>query len=69
MHGYMGKILRIDLTHEKIEVESIDSTIARSYIGGRGLGAYLAYKEISPNVDPFSKDSKALVILSLRSFK
>ena len=62
MHGYMGKILRIDLTHEKIEVESIDSTIARSYIGGRGLGAYLAYKEISPNVDPFSKDSSIYFI-------
>ena len=62
MRGYMGEILRIDLTNEKIEVESLDQTIARSYVGGRGLGSYLAYKEIAPKVDPFSPDSSIYFI-------
>jgi aldehyde:ferredoxin oxidoreductase len=62
MYGYMGKILRIDLTEGKITVESLDPTIARSYIGGRGLGSYLAYREIAPSIDPFSPESSIYFI-------
>lgn len=62
MYGYIGKILRINLSEEKIKVESLDLDIARSYIGGRGLGAYLAYREIAPSVDPFSPDSSIYFI-------
>jgi len=56
--GYQGKILRVDLTSGKIETEPLDETIARNYIGGRGLGVYLAYREMQPNIDPFSPESR-----------
>jgi aldehyde:ferredoxin oxidoreductase len=56
-NGYTGKILRDDLTKETVAIESLDGVTARSYIGGRGMGAYLAYEEMAPNQDPFSPDS------------
>jgi len=55
--GYKGKTLRIDLSHETVATESLDEAIARAYIGGRGIGAYLAYRELAPNLDPFSPES------------
>jgi aldehyde:ferredoxin oxidoreductase len=55
--GYAGKILRIDLSNESTKAELFDETIARTYIGGRGLGAYLAYTEMKPNLDPFTSES------------
>lgn len=56
--GYQGKILRVDLTSGKIEREALNETIARNYIGGRGLGVYFAYREMQPNSDPFSPESR-----------
>jgi aldehyde:ferredoxin oxidoreductase len=55
--GYKGKLLRIDLSHETVATESLDEAIARAYIGGRGIGAHLAYSELAPNLDPFSPES------------
>ena len=58
----MGKILRVDLSTGKITYESLPEKIAKEWIGGRGLGVYLAFKEIDPKVDPFSAMNKAYVI-------
>jgi aldehyde:ferredoxin oxidoreductase len=33
--GYTGKILHVDLSHRKIEVEENDEGFYRSYLGGR----------------------------------
>ena len=60
--GYKGKILRIDLSNETVATESLDETIAKKYIGGRGIGAYLAYRESAPNLDPFSPESSIYFI-------
>jgi aldehyde:ferredoxin oxidoreductase len=54
MHGWMGKILRVDLTTQHCITESLDPTILRHYIGGRGLGAYFLNKEGDPQADPLS---------------
>ncbi|MEM2987836.1 MAG: aldehyde ferredoxin oxidoreductase N-terminal domain-containing protein, partial [Candidatus Bathyarchaeia archaeon] len=34
--GYMGKILRVNLTTKSIEVEPTSEEVARKYIGGKG---------------------------------
>lgn len=60
--GYKGKILRIDLSNETVATESLDEAIAKKYIGGRGIGAYLAYTESAPNLDPFSPESSIYFI-------
>ncbi|MHB8910003.1 MAG: aldehyde ferredoxin oxidoreductase family protein [Syntrophales bacterium] len=61
-NGYTGKLLRVDLTTETVTVESLDESIARGYIGGRGIGAYLAYKEMAANLDPLSPESPIFLI-------
>jgi len=42
--GYMGKILRVDLTAGALKVEPISKEIARKYIGGKGYSVYLLYQ-------------------------
>jgi len=52
--GYFGKILRVDLTREKITEESPDELIYKRYIGGEGFVAYYLLKELQPRIDPLS---------------
>ena len=60
--GYTGTILRVDLTDRRVEVEPLDHTIARDYIGGRGLISYLFYRELEPGIDAFSPKNKVAVV-------
>jgi aldehyde:ferredoxin oxidoreductase len=57
MNGWMGKILRIDLSSSALREEPLDLEIARKYIGGRGLGIYYLNKEMDPTCDPLGKDN------------
>ena len=52
MKGYMGKLLRVDLTARQVTEEALDPQLARDDIGGAGLGIRLAYDEIPPDTDP-----------------
>ncbi len=40
MHGWTGKILHIDLTRQRFEVETPDADTYLRYTGGKGLGGY-----------------------------
>ena len=55
--GYTGKILHIDLTHRKIEIEENDEGFYRSYLGGRGFGYHYLMKKVPPRIDPFSSEN------------
>ncbi len=57
MFGYAGKILHVDLSKGKIEARETPEKLARAFIGGRGLGAALLYKELRPGIDPLSPDN------------
>ena len=57
MHGWMSKILRVDLMTGKCTVESLDPIVAKDYIGGRGLGIYYLNQEVDPKTDPLSPDN------------
>ncbi len=48
--GYAGKILRIDLTNERIWTEELSPEVCRKYIGGSGLGAKILWEEVPPEV-------------------
>lgn len=56
------KLLRLDLSSWKAREEKIPEDILRKYIGGRGLGAYLAMKEIPPGIDPLSPENKIYIL-------
>ena len=55
--GYSGKILQVDLTNRKIEVEEKDDIFYRSYLGGRGIGYHYLLKRVPPGIDPFSPEN------------
>ncbi len=56
------KLLRIDLTRMSSKVEELGDDVIRKYIGGRGLGAYLALKEIPKGADPFGPENKVYIL-------
>ncbi|HTY60690.1 MAG TPA: aldehyde ferredoxin oxidoreductase C-terminal domain-containing protein [Acidobacteriota bacterium] len=49
--GYAGKILRVDLTSERITEEILDKETLRKYVGGTALGAKYLYEEVPPAVE------------------
>jgi len=56
-HGYMGKILRVNLNTKQIEIEEVKEDIAKKYIGGSGLGARILFKETSVDTDPLGPEN------------
>ena len=60
MNGWMGKIIRINLTEESHRVEPLDPLLARNFIGGRGLASKILYDEVDPAVDPISPENKLI---------
>ncbi len=60
--GYSGKILRIDLSKEKHKTEGLDFEFATKFIGGRGFGSAILYKEVKLGIDPLGPDN--IIILT-----
>ncbi|KUK18618.1 aldehyde ferredoxin oxidoreductase family protein [Thermococcus sibiricus] len=60
MYGYMGKILRVNLTTGEIKVEELKEEDAKKFVGGRGLATKFLLEEIDPTVDPFSPENKLI---------
>ena len=58
MYGYCGKILRIELSTQKISAEPLSETDARKYLGGRGLAAKTLFDELEPGIDPLGPLNK-----------
>ena len=48
--GYAGKILRVDLTNERIWTQPWTPEMCRTYLGGVGLGAKILWEEVPPEV-------------------
>ncbi len=61
MHGWWGKVLRIDLSRGKIVVQQLDPSIYVNYIGGRGLAIKLLWDELAPGTDPLSPYNKLII--------
>ena len=60
MYGWIGSILRINLTTGSIGKEVLDPATAHRFIGGRGLGSYIMSREVSPAIDPLSPGNKLI---------
>jgi aldehyde:ferredoxin oxidoreductase len=56
------RLLRINLWTQKVREEKIDEKTLRRFLGGRGLGAYLALKEIPPGADPLGPENKVYIL-------
>jgi len=53
----MGKLLIIDLTKRKVDVERLNAEVLRKYIGGSGLGARLLYDGTDERTDPLGPEN------------
>lgn len=56
-NGWMGKILRVNLTDETVKTEPLNMEDARLYAGGRGLGTKYCVDLINPNADPLGPEN------------
>jgi len=60
LKGYMGKILRVNLTDGTITEEFPDDEVLRMYLGGAGLATYYLIKETEPGIDPLGPENKLI---------
>lgn len=52
------RILRANLSAEEFKEEVIKDDLLKLFLGGRGLGSYLALREVPRGVDPFDPSNK-----------
>ena len=62
MHGWIGKLLRVNLSTGKVSTEALDAGLAKDYIGARGLGTKIMTDEVDPKVDPLSPENKLVFV-------
>lgn len=56
--GYIGKVLRVDLTTGSIKTEPLpDESVMRKYIGGFGLGLWYLMKELPAGAGPLDPEN------------
>ena len=61
MDGWMGKILRVNLSEGVVAIEDLDRALAKKFLGGRGLATKMLYDEMDPTVDPVSPENKLVL--------
>ena len=62
MFGWRGQLLRVDLDNGAITKEPLNLDVAKEYLGGRGLGAYLHGEEVPVSIAPLSAENHLLFI-------
>ncbi|MBQ1840182.1 MAG: hypothetical protein II128_02465, partial [Atopobiaceae bacterium] len=59
-NGWIGTILRVNLTEGTIKKEPLNMQDANDYVGARGLGTKYYCNEVDPKVDPLSPENKLI---------
>lgn len=59
-NGWIGTILRINLTEGSIKKEPLNMQDAHDYVGARGLGTKYYCNEVDPKIDPLSPENKLI---------
>jgi len=62
MDGYAGKILNINLSEGSARDFIVPEDVVHKYIGGKGLGIWLLYNGVQPQIDPMSPDNVLLLM-------
>ena len=63
MYGFMGKILRVNLTDGNISVEDLPQEWSRDYLGGAGLATKYLYEEVPKGADPLGPENKLMIMV------
>jgi len=59
VYGWAGKILNVNLTSSKLREEDT-LKLAERYVGGRGIAAWIGWREIPPEMDAFSPENRLI---------
>ncbi len=60
MFGYMGKILRVDLTNGKVSEEAIREDDCKLFLGGSGLATRYLFDEVPKGADPLGPENELI---------
>jgi len=60
-YGYAGNILYVDLTTGQCHRQPLDMALARTYLGGCGIGERLLYDFLQSDTDPLSPDNPIII--------
>jgi len=60
--GFLGKLLRVDLTAGHWKEEKLDVAAARLFMGSKGYAANLLFRELRPGTDPLSAPNKVVIM-------
>lgn len=60
MKGFFGRILKIDLSRRKTEIESISDETYRRTLGGKGLALHLLLRDNPPGADPLGPANRLI---------
>jgi len=58
--GYMGKILRVDLTNQSTKEEAVSEELAKNYLGGAGFAIKYLYDELKPGTPALDKENNLI---------
>ena len=61
MKGFYNRILSIDISNQKYQLDSIEDSLAEKTLGGKGLATHLLLKENPPGVDPLSPENRLIL--------
>jgi len=62
MNGFMGKLLRVNLTSSTISDEPLRQDDAEMFLGGSGLATKYLFDELEPGVDPLGPENKLIIM-------
>ena len=58
--GFVGKILRVDLSKGTVKKEPLNREYAKMFLGGVGYAARILWDELKPGIDPLSPENKLI---------
>lgn len=58
MFGYIGKILRINLTTNRVSQDQLLEDDLKKYVGGRGFAIRILFEELKPGIDALGPENK-----------
>ncbi|MBE9473714.1 MAG: aldehyde ferredoxin oxidoreductase family protein [Chloroflexi bacterium] len=64
-YGFMGKILRVNLSAGELSTEPINQEWTRKYLGGAGLATRYLYDEMPAGADPLGPDNPLIFMTGL----
>lgn len=65
MSGRTNRLLRVDLSSGRRNVEEIDPQLVDGFLGGRGLAGHIVAAEVGPESDPLGPENKIVLAAGL----